>query len=140
MDLGTLQQLVAIVRDLGVGGCFVKSTEPFPKGTEVRVRITCSGTDFSAIGKVAGHITAEGMGIEFTSIEPMDQAIMESLLGLEAEKNVLGDHPKPEPRSDEQLVRETSQDATQRGKKGRGILRATLAPPFIFHARLGSSE
>jgi len=55
---------------------------PFPKGTEVIVRIRHSGADFAATGDVTNNITSEGMGVEFIQIAPKDRAIMESWLGL----------------------------------------------------------
>ena len=47
----------------------------------VRVRITHSGADFAAIGNVTANVTATGMGIVFTDIEPNDRAILERWLG-----------------------------------------------------------
>jgi PilZ domain-containing protein len=81
IDLGARRDVVAITRDLSLSGCFVKTMTPFAKGTEVRVRITCSGADFAAIGKVT-DVTREGMGIEFVEVLPKDRAIIEGWLGL----------------------------------------------------------
>jgi hypothetical protein len=81
-DSGVRRDVVAVTRDLSLSGCFVKTTmTPFAKGTEVRVRITCSGADFAAIGKVT-DVTREGMGIEFVEVLPKDRAIIEGWLGL----------------------------------------------------------
>jgi hypothetical protein len=50
-------QITSLARDLNLYGCFVTSKAPFPKGTEVRLTITKSQTNFSAVGRVAfnGH-------------------------------------------------------------------------------------
>ncbi len=83
IDIGQtneLIELVSVTRDLSVSGCFVKTTTPFPKGTSVRVRITHSGEDFTALGNVTDHVTAVGMGIAFTEIELIDRAILETWL------------------------------------------------------------
>ena len=82
IDLNSREDMVVVTRDLSLAGCFVKTRYPFPSGTEVRIRITYSGSDFAAIGTVMGNATAEGMGIEFDAIEPRDQTIIEEWLGV----------------------------------------------------------
>jgi hypothetical protein len=82
VDLNSREDVVVVTRDLSLAGCFVKTRYPFPSGTEVRIRITYSGSDFAAIGTVTDDITAEGMGIEFDAIEPRNQAIIEEWLGV----------------------------------------------------------
>jgi hypothetical protein len=79
-DLASRTELVAITRDLSLSGCFVKTTTPFAEGTEVRLRITSSGADFGAKGRVTGNVSPLGMGIEFLEIAPNDQAIIEKWL------------------------------------------------------------
>jgi len=82
VDLDSHAELVSITRDLSLSGCFVKTNTPFPRGTEVRVIVTSSGTDFAARGKVTANITPEGMGIEFVLIFPSDQAVLKKWLGI----------------------------------------------------------
>ena len=96
-DLDSQDELVAITRDLSLSGCFVQTPTPFSKGTEIRVRIRHSGADFTAIGKVTGNITWEGMGIEFVQIAASDQAVIEEWPGLTSKKNA--------PRSESSLER-----------------------------------
>ena len=81
IDLDSHAELVSVTRNLSLSGCFVKTATPFRQGTEVRVRITSSGADFDAIGKVTG-MTSEGMGIEFTEVESNDRALLEQWLGM----------------------------------------------------------
>ncbi len=80
IDLDQPDELVSVTRDLSLSGCFVKTTTPFPQGTRVRVRITHSGGEFTAIGNVTANVTATGMGIAFTQIEANDRAVLESWL------------------------------------------------------------
>lgn len=80
-DIDKPHELVSVTRDLSMSGCFVKTTTPMPQGTRVRVRITHSGEDFTAIGIVTPNVIATGMGIAFTEIEPNDRAILERWLG-----------------------------------------------------------
>jgi hypothetical protein len=80
IDLDQSDALVSLTRDLSLSGCFVKTTTPYPEGTRVRVRIIHSGGEFVAVGNVTANVTATGMGIAFTEIEPSDQAILERWL------------------------------------------------------------
>jgi hypothetical protein len=80
IDLDQPDALVSLTRDLSLSGCFVKTTTPYPEGTRVRVRIIHSGGEFVAVGNVTANVTATGMGIAFTEIEPSDQAILERWL------------------------------------------------------------
>jgi PilZ domain len=82
IDLDSREDMIVVTRDLSFSGCFVKTRTPFPAGTEVRVRMTYAGSDFSAIGSVTENINREGMGIEFVEIAPEDQAIIEAWLGV----------------------------------------------------------
>ncbi|PYU19083.1 MAG: hypothetical protein DMG30_25465 [Acidobacteria bacterium] len=84
IDLDSREDMIVVTRDLSFSGCFVKTRTPFPAGTEVRVRITYAGSDFSAIGSVTENINREGMGIEFVEIALEDQAIIEAWLGVSA--------------------------------------------------------
>lgn len=78
IDIDQSHELVSVTRDLSFSGCFVKTTTPLPKGTRVRIRITHSGADFTTLGNVTDNVTATGMGIVFTQIEPNDRAVLES--------------------------------------------------------------
>lgn len=80
MDLDQRHEMVSLTNDLSVSGCFVKTTTPFREGTRVQVRIMHSGTTFAATGRVTGNVTATGMGIAFTQIEPSDRTILEEWL------------------------------------------------------------
>jgi PilZ domain len=75
------RELVSLTRDLSLSGCFVQTTTPFPTGTRVRLRITHSGTYFTAAGMVTANVIATGMGIAFTEIEPNNREILERWLG-----------------------------------------------------------
>ena len=80
IDLDRTHEVVSLTRDLSLSGCFVKTTLPFREGTRVRVRIAHSGAEFVATGNVTANVTATGMGIAFTQIEPIDRAILEGWL------------------------------------------------------------
>lgn len=98
VDLNSREDVIVVTRDLSLAGCFVKTRYPFPAGTEVRVRITYSGSDFAAIGHVTRNISPEGMAIEFLAIEPRDQAIIEEWLSGEMFENARGHNGEGAPR------------------------------------------
>jgi CheY-like chemotaxis protein/Tfp pilus assembly protein PilZ len=77
--------LVALVRTLSLYGCFVKTDKSFQAGAKVMLKITDSGSHFSAVGRVANQRN-DGIGIEFTGIGPTDQARLEDCLGQLAGK------------------------------------------------------
>ena len=77
VDLDSRDAMIVVTRDLSLSGCFVETTTPLPKGTRVRVRITHSGEDFNALGNVTDNVTATGMGIVFTIVEPDYQWVLD---------------------------------------------------------------
>jgi DNA-binding response OmpR family regulator len=103
IDLEIRTDLVCVTRDLSQSGCFLKTTEPFAEGAEVRVRIRHSGADFAALGKVTSDLTPEGMGIEFLEIEPKDQATLEAWLGIASTKEAGSESSSP--KTDVRLIR-----------------------------------
>ena len=84
VDLTDLQSEVHLqeqATDLSLYGCGVAAHKSFPAGTKVRIRITHTGSNFAALGRVA-YATVDGdMGIVFTRVEPNDQVILEKWIG-----------------------------------------------------------
>jgi Tfp pilus assembly protein PilZ len=72
--------LIALTRELGRLGCFVKTMTPFPEGEEVILTITHHNRGFAVSGEVAYALPAEGMGIAFGSIPASDQSVLEDWL------------------------------------------------------------
>jgi CheY-like chemotaxis protein len=85
-DLESGRLLVALVGTLSLYGCFVKTTKTFKAGTKVTLRITHSGFDVSAIGRIVNQ-SNDGLGIEFSGIGPTDQARLEDCLAELADKS-----------------------------------------------------
>jgi hypothetical protein len=80
IDLDERDAVVSLTRDLSLSGCFVQTTTPYPQGRAVRVRIFHSGEEFVAVGNVTANVTATGMGIVFTQVQPNDRVILEGWL------------------------------------------------------------
>jgi hypothetical protein len=55
----------------------VVTQKPFPASAKVRIRIAHSSANFVALGRVSYVSSDGGMGIAFTQIEPVNQAILE---------------------------------------------------------------
>ena len=74
--------------DLSIGGCFLDTLNPFPKGTEVRVKILHAGAAFTALGRVAFRVANLGMGVAFTNIDGNQVAVLQKwLLQAKGESN-----------------------------------------------------
>ena len=67
--------------DISVFGCLVKTANPWPVGTKVRIRILHAGASFAAIGTVAYEKANGGMGLTFGKIEPNQQLILDRWIG-----------------------------------------------------------
>jgi hypothetical protein len=80
IDLAERDAQVSLIQDLSLSGCFVKTATPYAEGTRVRVRIIHLGGELVAVGNITANVTATGMGIAFTQIYPIDQAILERWL------------------------------------------------------------
>ena len=82
-DLDSGRMKVALVRALSLYGCLVKTEMPVKETAKVALKITHSGTYFSALGRVVGCVgdqTSRGIGIEFTEVDPVDKVRLEACL------------------------------------------------------------
>src|SRR5207245_766418 len=78
-ERGSSRIVIAQTIDLSRFGCFVQAPEPYPRGTTVHIEMAEGGATCTALGKVA-YVTAEGMGIVFSMVEPDNQTILERWL------------------------------------------------------------
>jgi hypothetical protein len=58
------------VSDLSLGGCYIDILNPFPLGTEAKIRITKGKETFEAQAKVVFSQIGMGMGVAFVSAQP----------------------------------------------------------------------
>jgi hypothetical protein len=56
--------------DLGLGGCYVDTLNPFAVGTEATIRILRENESFEAQGRVIYSSIGMGMGLAFISAQP----------------------------------------------------------------------
>jgi hypothetical protein len=71
----------ARVSDLGMGGCYVDLSSPFPIGTTVKIRIVRETKSFEALGKVTYSLAGMGMGVMFTTVDPKYLRTLERWIG-----------------------------------------------------------
>jgi len=79
-DVQTSDQLKEETSDLSLFGCYVNTRTMWAAGTKVRIRITYKGQTFAALAMVANVRQESGMGIEFSKIEPKEQAVLDRWL------------------------------------------------------------
>jgi PilZ domain-containing protein len=79
LEVESGRMLVARVQALSLYGFFVKTDKSFRAGAKVMLKITDSGSQFSAMGRIANQAN-DGMGIEFTEIGPTDRSRLEDCL------------------------------------------------------------
>jgi two-component system, chemotaxis family, chemotaxis protein CheY len=94
MEVESGRMLVACVRALSLYGCFVQTDKSFRAGARVMLKITDSGSQFSAMGRIAKQAN-DGMGIEFTEIGPTDRSRLEDCLAELAGKPDVSGTPGP---------------------------------------------
>jgi len=66
--------------DLGPGGCFVDTTNPFPVGSKLHVRLHKGKTSFETTGTVVYSQHGLGMGIAFSDLAHDRRSALESWL------------------------------------------------------------
>lgn len=93
IDVDSNTLLSARSADLARGGCFIDTTNPFPIGTRVSVRLTMEQKAFQAQARVVYSLPGMGMGLAFIAAEPDQIWILKRWLGelsgeMPAELNV----------------------------------------------------
>jgi PilZ domain len=67
--------------DLGPGGCFVDTTNPFPVGAEVRVTVRKGRNEFQTPGTVVYSQQGLGMGISFNELDAQQRKALDAWVG-----------------------------------------------------------
>jgi hypothetical protein len=103
------------VSDLGRGGCFVDTINPFPVGAEIKIRIVKDNLSFLALGKVLYATDGFGMGLGFTKVEPEKQTILNAWLA-----ELSGESPRELKTLDDDLFEKPT--AASSGNELRNVL------------------
>ena len=72
----------ALTLNLSHGGVAIRTTSPLDAGSKIRVRFRMPGTkrDVDAEGRVAWSDRRVGMGIQFESLDPTDQTVIDQFV------------------------------------------------------------
>jgi uncharacterized protein (TIGR02266 family) len=72
----------ALTLNLGHGGIAIRTTSPLESGSKVKVRfrMPVSKIDIDAEGRVAWHDRRVGMGIQFETVDPASQTIIDNFV------------------------------------------------------------
>jgi hypothetical protein len=73
-------QQVSRVKTLGTGGVFLSGSRVKPVGTSLRLVFQVPGGIVQAEAIVRSVSPGEGMGVEFTNMNPQDRVLLEGLL------------------------------------------------------------
>ena len=76
-EISSDTKFIARTSDLSVSGIFLDMLNPYPEGTDVRVRISHKGKTFTAFGNVVFVLPNMGMGVVFRSVEEDQLAILQ---------------------------------------------------------------
>jgi len=73
-------QQLSRVKTLGMGGLFLSVSHARPVGTSLRLIFEVPGGVIQAEGVVRNVSPEDGMGVEFTSMGPVDRVLLDRLL------------------------------------------------------------
>jgi len=82
-DLSAETRQTGRTSELGIGGCYIKTPDPFPKGTLVQLRIFRGQGVFETRAKVVYSHNAQlnsGMGLAFQKMAPNQRSLLEDWL------------------------------------------------------------
>lgn len=76
----------AVTLDVGKGGLAIRTMNPLPKGTTVRVKFRLPGTpaEIDASGQVAWSDGKVGMGVQFDNVSVVDQEFIDAFVDVVA--------------------------------------------------------
>jgi hypothetical protein len=80
IELGSRAQLKARTSELGLGGCYIDTLNPFLQGTVVQLRILRDNGIFETQAKVVYSDVRFGMGLVFTEMTGDQRSLLESWL------------------------------------------------------------
>ncbi len=80
IDSRTGSQISARTADMGLGGCYLDTMNPFPEGTLVQLRIHIGKSVFETSARVAYVHAGLGMGLVFTDLTLEKVSQLDSLL------------------------------------------------------------
>ena len=77
ISLDTDTRLSSQSSELGMGGCYIDTLNPFPEGTLVRVRLVKDNGALESSAKVVYVLPGFGMGLAFTHLSHDQKLVLE---------------------------------------------------------------
>ena len=77
VEQGSGAKLSARTAELGLGGCYIDTLNPYPEGSQVQLRILRDNGVFETKAKVVYSDRKFGMGLAFTEMTPNQRALLE---------------------------------------------------------------
>ena len=77
---GVGKRVVSRISTMGLGGLFIRVSEPPPVGDIIRLYFEVPGGEVRARAVIRTSIQGEGMGVEFTSMGPEARGRLNQLL------------------------------------------------------------
>jgi PilZ domain len=77
---GVGERVVSQIVTVGLGGLFIRTANPPPVGDVIRVYFEVPGGEIRARAVIRDSVQGEGMGIQFTSMEPEARGRLTQLL------------------------------------------------------------
>ncbi|HEY4580569.1 MAG TPA: PilZ domain-containing protein [Candidatus Acidoferrales bacterium] len=77
---GPGERVVSRVATVGLGGLFIRVSEPPPVGDVIRLYFEVPGGEVRARAVIRNSTEGEGMGVEFTAMEPETRGRLTQLL------------------------------------------------------------
>ena len=88
IEIQSRVKLSGRISDLGLGGCYVDTINPFALGTVIKIRLTKEKVTFEADAKVVFSQVGMGMGVAFISAVPQQVRIFQKWLNELAGKSL----------------------------------------------------
>lgn len=79
-ELSSDTRLAARTSEIGVGGCYIETLNPFAEGTVVQLRIVRDQGVFETKAKVVYSQGTFGMGLAFIDMAPKQRSLLEDWL------------------------------------------------------------
>jgi hypothetical protein len=80
IELSSETRLSARTSELGLGGCYIETLNPFAEGTVVQLRIVRDQGVFESKARVVYSHGNFGMGLAFTDMAPKQRSLLEDWL------------------------------------------------------------
>ena len=78
--LGSDLHFFSRIRTIGMGGLFIATPNPAPVGTKLRLTFEVPGGNVLPEAIVRNVAPGQGMGVEFTRMEPEERSLLEKLM------------------------------------------------------------